>query len=39
MVPKEQILNLDDDIYYSLKNIKIEEEPTCKYLPEEINWV
>jgi SET domain-containing protein len=31
--------DLNRDIYYAIKNIKIGEELTCKYLPEEMNWV
>lgn len=31
--------DLNSDIYYALKNIETGEELTCKYLPEEINWV
>ena len=31
--------DLNRDIYYAIKNIEIGEELTCKYLPEEINWV
>ena len=30
---------LDTDTYYAIKNIEIGEELTCKYLPEEIDWV
>ena len=30
---------LQTDTYFAIKNIKIGEELTCKYLPEEIDWV
>ena len=33
------IHNKDADIYYSAKKIHIGEELTCKYSPEEIDWV
>jgi len=31
--------DLNTDTYFALKNIKIGEELTCKYLPEEVDWV
>jgi SET domain-containing protein len=31
--------DLNTDTYFAIKNIKIDEELTCKYLPEEIDWV
>ena len=31
--------DLVSDNYFSLKNINAGEELTCKYLPEEIDWV
>jgi SET domain-containing protein len=31
--------HLETDTYYAIKNIEIGEELTCKYLPEEIDWV
>jgi SET domain-containing protein len=31
--------DLNTDIYYAIKDIEIGDELTCKYLPEEINWV
>jgi SET domain-containing protein len=31
--------DLLNDIYFAAKNIQIGEELTCKYLPNEIDWV
>ena len=31
--------DLSSDIYFAARNIEIGEELTCKYLPEEIDWV
>jgi SET domain-containing protein len=31
--------HLQTDTYFAIKNIEIGEELTCKYLPEEIDWV
>ena len=31
--------DLSSDTYFSLKNIEIGEELTCKYTPNEIDWV
>jgi SET domain-containing protein len=31
--------DLSKDQYFSIRNIEIGEELTCKYLPEEIDWV
>lgn len=31
--------DLDNDIYYALKDIEIGDELTCKYLPEEMDWI
>jgi len=31
--------DLEADVYYAIKNIPKGEELTCKYLPEEIDWV
>jgi SET domain-containing protein len=31
--------HLETDTYYAIKNIEIGEELTCKYLPEEVDWV
>ncbi len=31
--------NRDNDTYYALRDIEIGEELTCKYSPDEIDWV
>jgi SET domain-containing protein len=31
--------DLNTDTYFAIRNIKIGEELTCKYLPEEMDWV
>jgi len=31
--------DLSTDTYFAIKNIEIGEELTCKYLPEEVDWV
>lgn len=31
--------DLDKDTFHAIKNIAIGEELTCKYLPNEIDWV